>query len=124
MGDLNIFEIIRQNINIEDFKDESNKKIAEKLYEEFSKGNSNINSIIDILDIEEQNHITAIMADDYEIEDVEKAIDDIMQSYEKEKLNNRKFEILELLETSLEQEEKRKLEKELNDIIIRLAKIK
>ena len=97
MGDLNIFEIIRQNINIEDFKDESNKKIAEKLYEEFSKGNSNINSIIDILDIEEQNHITAIMADDYEIEDVEKAIDDIMQSYEKEKLNNRKFEILELL---------------------------
>ena len=124
MGDLNIFEIIRQNINIEDFKDESNKKIAEKLYEEFSKGNSNINSIIDILDIEEQNHITAIMADDYEIEDVEKAIDDIMQSYEKEKLNNRKFEILELLEISLEQEEKRKLEKELNNIIIRLAKIK
>ena len=39
---------------------------------------------------EEQNQITMIMADDYEIDDLEKAIDDIIQTYEKEKLNNRK----------------------------------
>ncbi len=64
------------------------------------------------------------MADDYEIEDIEKAIDDIMQSYEKDKLNNRKFEILELLEQDIEQENKKRLEKELSEIIIRLAKIK
>ncbi len=64
------------------------------------------------------------MADDYEIKDVEKAIDDIMQSYEKDKLNNRKFEILELLEQDIEQENKKRLEKELSEIIIRLAKIK
>ena len=124
MGDLNIFEIIRQNISVEDFKDNTNKEIAKKLYEEFQKGNSNINSIIDILGEEEQSHITEIMADDYEIDDVEKAIDDIMQSYEKQKLNDRKFEILDLLEKNPEEENKKKLEKELNDIIIRLAKIK
>ena len=124
IGDLNIFEIIRQNINVEDFKDNTNKEIAKKLYEEFQKGNSNINSIIDILGEEEQSHITEIMADDYEIDDVEKAIDDIMQSYEKQKLNDRKFEILNLLEKNPEEENKKKLEKELNDIIIRLAKIK
>lgn len=124
MGDLNIFEIIRQNINIDDFKDNINKEIAKKLYEEFQKGNSNINSIIDILGEEEQSHITEIMADDYEIDDVEKAIDDIMQSYEKQKLNDRKFEILDLLEKNLAEEDKKKLEKELNDIIIRLIKIK
>ena len=64
------------------------------------------------------------MAEDYEINDIEKAIDDIMQSYEKEKLNNRKFEILDLLEQNTDSEEKEKLEKELTDIIIRLAKIK
>ena len=34
----------------------------------------------------EQGHITEIMADDYEIEDMEKAIDDIIQSYQREKL--------------------------------------
>ena len=123
-GDINIFQIIKQNIPIEEFKSEVNKKIVQKLYEELEKGNSNINGIIDSLGEEEQNHMTEIMADDYEIKDIEKALDDIMQSYEKDKLNNRKFEILELLEGNLEVDQKKGLEKELNDIIIRLAKIK
>ena len=88
------------------------------------KGNSNINSIIDTLSEEQQNHITEIMADDFEIEDMEKAIDDVIQSYEKEKLNDRKLQILELLEQELEESQKKELEKELSDIIIKLAKIK
>ena len=124
MGDLNIFQIIKQNLKQEDFKDELNQKIYQKLYEEFEKENNNINSILDNLSEEEQNHITAILADDYEIDNIEKAIDDIMQSYEKDKLNERKFEIIELLETNIEDEKKGKLEKELSNIIIRLAKIK
>ncbi len=123
-GDLNIYQIIKQNVKIEDFKDVINQEIAKKLYEEFEKGNSNINNIIDMLEEQQQNHITEIMADDYEIGDIEKAIDDIMQGYEKDKLNSRKFEILELLEGNLEADQKRDLEKELNEIIIRLAKIK
>lgn len=123
-GDINIFNIIKANIKIEDFKDKINSEIAKKLYEELEKGNSNINGIIDNMSEEEQNHITAIMADDYEIDDVEKAIDDIIQSYEKEKLNERKFQILELLETDIEISEKKELETELSNIIIRLAKIK
>ena len=123
-GDRNIYEIIKQNITIKDFKYEIDKKIAQKVYEEFENGNSNINSIIDNLSEEEQNHITMIMAEDYGIDDVEKAIDDIIQSYEKDKLNERKLEILELLENPTEENEKKELEKELNDIIIRLAKIR
>ena len=123
-GDLNIFEIIKSNIQPEDFQYEINVKIAKKLYEEFQKGNSNINGIIDSLEEEEQNQITMIMSEDYEIKDIEKAIDDIIQSYEKEKLNNRKFEILEELEQNIETDKKRELEKELSNIIIRLAKIK
>ena len=124
LGDRNIYEIIKQNITIKDFKYDIDKRIAEKLYEEFENGNSNINSIIDNLSEEEQNHITMIMAEDYGIDDVEKAIDDIIQSYEKDKLNERKLEILELLENSTEENQKKELEKELNDIIIRLAKIR
>lgn len=123
-GDLSIFEIIKQNIKPEDFQDEINIKIAKKLYEEFEKGNSNINGIIDNLEQEEQNQITMIMAEDYEIEDLEKAIDDIMKSYEREKLNNRKIEVLELLDQTSNSEEKKELEKELSNIIIMLAKIK
>ena len=124
MGDLNIFQVIKQNIKMQDFKDELNKKIYQKLYEEFEKENNNINSILDKLSEDEQNHITEILANDYEIDNIEKAIDDIMQSYEKDKLNERKFEIIELLETNIEDGQKRDLEKELSNIIIRLAKIK
>ena len=124
LGDPNIYQTIKQNISIEDFKDELNKQIAKKMYEEYEKGNSNINGILDTLGEEEQNHITKIMADDYEIEDIEKAIDDVLQSYEKDKLNERKFEILELLETKLEDNQKKELEKELSEIIISLAKMK
>ena len=123
-GDLSIFEIIKQNIKPEDFQDEINHEIAKKLYEEFEKGNSNINGIIDTLEQEQQNQITMIMAEDYEIEDLEKAIDDIIQAYKRDKLNNRKLEILELLEQTSNNEEKKELEKELSNIIITLARIK
>ena len=71
----------------------------------------------------EQNHITEIMADDYEIQDMEKAIDDVMQGYERDKLSHRKFEILALLGQNLESNQKEQLEKELRDIGIRLNKI-
>ena len=121
---VNFFEVIKQNMKPDDFKDEINKKIAKKLYEELEKGNSNINAILDEMTEEEQNHITEIMAMDFEIEDMEKAIDDIMQSYEKEKLNQRKLEIIELLEKQAEEEKKKELEKELNDIIIKLVKLR
>lgn len=123
LGDFNIYNIIKQNIKLEDFKYEIDAKIAKKLYEEFENGNSNINSIIDNLSEEEQNQITMIMAEDYGIDDIEKAIDDIIKIYEKEKLNERKFKILELLDDS-DIKEKENLEKELNDIIIKLAKIR
>ena len=124
LGNMNIYQIIKQNISIEDFKYGIAKQIATKLYEEFENGNSNINSIIDKLTEEQQNYITMLMAEDYGIDDVEKAIDDIIQSYEKERLNQRKFEILELLESQTEENQKKELEKELSDIIIRLAKIR
>ena len=123
-GDEGIYQLIKQNIKIEDFKYPINKEIAKKLYEEFEKGNSNINSIIDNLNEEEQNHITMIMAEDYEINDMEKAIDDIIQAYQKENLNERKFEILKLLDENTDDIKKKELEKELNNIIIRLARIK
>ena len=94
------------------------------MYEELEKGNSNINSIIDKLDEKEQSRITEIMADDYGIEDVEKAIDDIIKTYEKERLTKRKFEIVELIETENDEIKKSELGKELSDVIIKLSKLK
>lgn len=116
-GDKAIYEIIKQNIKVEDFKYEINKKIAQKLYEELEKGDSNINSIIDKLEDDEQNQITKIMAEDYGIDNLEKAIDDIIQAYEKEKTNNRRLEILKLLDSDIENDKKMELMKELNSMV-------
>ena len=63
------------------------------------------------------------MADDYEIEDVEKAIDDIIKNYEKEKLNNRKFELVEQIEKETDELKKKTLGQELSNIIIKIAKL-
>lgn len=123
-GDISIFQIIKQHIGPEDFKVKLNQEIAKRVYEEFEKGNSNINAMIDNLSEEEQNHVTMLMADDDEITDIEKAIDELMQAYEKQKLNDRKFEILTLLDGVLDQKQKQLLEKELNDIIFKLAKMR
>ena len=123
-GNMDLYQVIKINVNCDEFKDELNKKIAKKLYEEFEKGNSNINAILDKMDDEEQSHITEIMADDYGIDDMEKAIDDIIQSYQRDKLNDRKMQILTLLDEQLEGNEKKSLESELIGIVNQLAKMK
>ena len=118
------YETIKDIIKPNDFKYNLNKIIVTKLYEELEKGNININSMIDKFDEEIQNHITMIMTYDFEITDVSKAIEDIIQIYQKEKLNNRKLEILKILEENSEIENRKELEKELSEIIIKLAKTK
>ncbi len=123
-ANIEVFNKIKQRIKPEDFKDKINQEIAKQLYIELENNDVNINRLIDTFDEETQNHITMVMATDYEIEDTEKAVDDILLKYEKEKLNYRKKEILKQLEIEQNAEEKKKLGRELNDIIIALAKIK
>ena len=94
------------------------------MYKELEKEDCNINRLIDSFDEETQNHITMVMATDYEIDNLEKAVDDILQKYEKEKLDNRKQEILKQLEIEEDVDKKKELGKELSNIIITLAKIK
>ena len=94
------------------------------LYQELEKDECNINSLISEFDENTQSHITMVMATDYEIEKVDKAIDDILSKYEREKLNARKQEILKELDKVQDEEKKRELGEELSNIIITVAKIK
>ena len=120
----NIFKKIKEHVKPEDFKDEINKKIAEQLYDELEKNDANINKLIDTFDEETQNHITMVMATDYEIENIDKAVDDILSKYERERLDNKKQKILKQLEIEEDTEKKKELGKELNNIINALARIK
>lgn len=120
------YEKLKTIVTINEFKYEVNKEILKKLYDEFEKGNSNINYILDSLREEEQlNQITKIMADDYNIQDMNKAIEDIIAIYEKEQNLNKRNQILEKLESNnLTKEERASLENELSQIIIKLARFK
>ena len=99
----------------------------QKLYEEFEKGNSNINNILEKFNSDEEtiNILTGIMADDYEIKNDKKAIEDLINNYKKERLVNRKKEIIEELNNpEMDAQQITNLEKELHEIIVKLAKMK
>ncbi len=121
------YDRIKKIITLNDIQDNVNKQILKKMYEEFEKGNSNTSQLLDWFEDEKIiSHITEIMAEDFEIIDVDKAIEDLISIYEKEKLINRRNEILMKLENTsdVSSEDVKVLEKELNNIILKLAKIK
>ena len=120
------YEKIKQKVNIDDIKNERNKAIIKKLYEELEKGNSNTSHVLDWFEDEQTiSEISWILAYDFEITEVNKCIEDILKLYSKEKVISQRNEIIKQLErTDLSQEEKNELETRLNNIIIQLAKMK
>ena len=120
-----VYSQIKNKLSVNDFKSETNKKIAKWLYEELEKENSNINNIVEFFSEDEKaiSRLTEIMAEDYEIKNDKKAIEDLINNYQKEKMQNRKKEILIALNNAKE-EQTSELEKELHDIILKLAKMK
>ncbi len=124
INSIETYKVIKNNINIEDFKDETNKEILKKIYEELEKGNTNIISVLDHAENEKiQNHLTEIMATDYGITDNKKAIEDLLKKYELEKLENKRNSLLLELNQETDLEKKRNIGKELNDIVLVLSRI-
>jgi len=121
------YKTIKDNISLEDIKSETNKKIIEKLYEELEKGNNNVTTILDVFKEDEiVNHLSGIMATDFEITEVKKCIEDVILSYEKDKLIAKRNNIIKQLENTneLTKDEVASLEKELSGLIIKLARMK
>lgn len=120
------YKKIKDEILVENIKDVKNQNIIKKLYEEFEKGNSNTNNILDWFEEEEIiNEISWILAYDFEITEVNKCIEDILNLYKKEKkIEERNAIIKQLEKEGLSQEQTKELEKRLNEIIIQLAKMK
>ena len=117
---------IKNVIRVEDIKDETNKQIIKKLYDELEKGNSNTSNVLDWFEEEKIiNEISWILAYDFEITEVEKCIDDILGIYEKERVIQERNDIINQLDSEgLTKEQIDVLESRLNEIIIQLAKMK
>ena len=124
-GNYETYDKIKNEINSDIFTDDINKQVLLKIYSEYSNSNANINSILDNLESGQlADRIASIMSSNIEITDIDKATNDIINIYRKEKLINRKTEILEKLEEQLTKEEKASLEQELTEIITKLVKLK
>ena len=120
------FERLKKLIDNNVIKIERNKAIINKLYEEHEKGNINIENILDLFDDEiTVNYLSGIMSSDFEITDVDKCIEDVLVTYRKELLLQRRNKILGKIDNNdLTKEEVANLEAQLNEVIIQLAKIK
>ena len=121
------FEQIVTHITLDDFKLEENKIIFEKILESTEEESEKILQLIaNIEDQSIQSHVSEILVTDYEISSVEKCIEDVVTIYNKDRLSNRKLEIIRMLDNSsaYTKEEVAKLERELNEVIIELAKKK
>ena len=118
-------EIVR-NISVNEFKYDLNKKIAEKLYDEYKKGNSNISNSLDLFEDEKIiNHLSGIMTEDIDDEDITKTTKDIINMYKKEKMIEEKNYIIKRLEDKqLDKQEQEELESRLSSIIIEIARMK
>ncbi len=120
------YKKISKIISPDDFKIDLNKIILTKMYEEIEKGNIN-NDILNYFEDENIiNHISKIMTIEMEINDIDKCIDDILSAYEKEKLIDRRKEIIEKLKDSqnMDKAELNRLEDELSNILVKLNKNK
>ena len=119
------YQAIKAILKSEDFKFSLNKIIIEELYKELEKENPNISAVLDHIEDENvQSHLTSIMAEDYGITDNKKALEDIFTKYQREKLEKRRDEILKQESEEQDMEKKKKLGQELNEIILKLVKIK
>ena len=119
-------QIIKENISKEDFKVEINKKIFEQIFNVAQNDTEDIyKSLSNIEDEEFQSALSSVVVSDYEITSVEKCIEDVIGNYSRDKLNSRKLEIInKLREKNISEDEMKKLENELNEIITKLARKK
>ncbi|MBE5819319.1 MAG: DNA primase [Clostridiales bacterium] len=126
-GQMEIFNQIKQKISPQEFKVEVNKRIVETLYKKYEEEKQDITNVLDLFSEDEEaiSMLTKIMSSNDEIKNDKKAVDDVINSYIKEKLTNRKNEIIyDLNNSNVSNFDSKELENELHDIIIKLAQIK
>lgn len=125
-GDKKMYEQIKKRISPEDMKLDVNKRIVEIVYKEYEKTENTVNNIIELFNEDQEiiNKLTEIMADENEAQVDEKTLENIINVYEKEKLTVLKAEIIQKLNTTKQEEDIKNLEKELNAVIIKLAKFR
>ena len=116
---------IKDDIHPEDFLDKKNKQIIKILYEEFEKGEAS--NIIGLFSKEDElmSHITYILSKEMDIDNIDKAIEDIRDKFMEDRLKNEQLEIIKKIGTSsIDKDEEKFMKDRLNEIRDKLKVIK
>jgi DNA primase len=119
------FKRISSVVKTDYIQDASNKIIIDKIFEKL-KDNQNPEDVLNWFEDQDMvSYLAGVLSNDFEIADVDKAIEDVEKTYLKEAKISRRDEIIEILKSpELDKDEKANLEKELNNIIIDLVRMK
>jgi DNA primase len=119
------FKRLSNVVKPEYIQDTANKEIIAKIFEKLRDGQNTEDVLNWFEDQEMVSYLAGVLANDFEITDVDKAIEDVEKTYLKEAKILRRDEIIEILKSpDLDKDEKANLEKELNNIIIDLVRMK
>jgi DNA primase len=119
------FKRLSNVVKPEYIQDTANKEIIAKIFEKLRDGQNTEDVLNWFEDQEMVSYLAGVLANDFEITDVDKAIEDVEKTYLKEAKILRRDEIIEILKSpDLDKTEKENLEKELNNIIIDLVRMK
>lgn len=119
------FKRLSNVVKPEYIQDTANKEIIAKIFEKL-RDSQNTEDVLNWFEDQEMvSYLAGVLANDFEITDVDKAIEDVEKTYLKEAKILRRDEIIEILKSpDLDKDEKANLEKELNNIIIDLVRMK
>jgi DNA primase len=121
--DVNVFKTIKDNIKIDEINKPIIKDIIRKLYEAYEKGNINNIDIIELYDTEEEiSIITGILLQEHILDDINKVTQEVIKNIKTNLLQDKKKELLIKLQGELNDNERKSVETELNEVIINLAK--
>ena len=119
------FKRISSVVKSDYIQDVKNKEIIDKIFEKLQESQNPEDVLNWFEDQDMVSYLAGVLSNDFEITDVDKAIEDVEKTYLKEAKISRRDEIIEILKSpELDKDEKANLEKELNNIIIDLVRMK
>ena len=126
MAQYKVYKELKDIIKPEDFKNEVNRAIIEKLYKKYEETNSDIEDFLILFEDEQVvNKLSSIMMENEENFDVDKCLQDVIKNFNKEKLiTERNYIIQKLKDQNLSSEETLKLESELSKVLVKIAQSK
>ena len=118
------YEKLKENISVSDIKNSIYQSIISKLYDLFENGqiiNRSIDSICET--DEEYSVLTEILMNENINDDTDKILFEVIKSFQLDKLNVMKNELIEKLSKANTNEERELLESKLNEVVTKLGQL-